>query len=118
MAFPPRTLDHPTDNAFIHRHKVLPCTDPNPALHDTTTDNRMKRQLELEAKETLLLSIHRVIASVLPTMTMDAILDNVSQALLHAGILRSLMIAIVNRAANTIDVVASVALVKSPTSSH
>ncbi len=78
----------------------------------------MKRQLELEAKETLLLSIHRVIASVLPTMTMDAILDNVSQALLHAGILRSLMIAIVNRAANTIDVVASVALVKSPTSSH
>ncbi|MBT7860945.1 MAG: PAS domain-containing protein [Gemmatimonadetes bacterium] len=59
-------------------------------------------------KERLLLSIHKVLGSVLPTMTMDAILANVSQALLQAGIFRSLMIALVDQNAQTVEVVTSV----------
>jgi PAS domain S-box-containing protein len=62
----------------------------------------------LRDKERLLLSIHKLIGSVLPTMTMEAILENVSQALLQAGIFRSIMIALVDQDAQTIEVVTSV----------
>jgi PAS domain S-box-containing protein len=85
---------------------------PLPAM---TTDNFKDQDASPDAnadRERLLLSIHKVIGSALPTKPRDEMLDDVSQALLHAGIFRSIMIALVDHATDRIEVVTSVVAVE------
>ena len=79
-------------------------------------DLRQLEQQNRELAETgrLLSGIHGIIGKVLHSLDLEEILDRVSEEILTAGLFRSLMVAIVDRDAGTVQVVRDVLAVEGP----
>ncbi len=108
-------LSDVVDRAIAHRRRLV----ANRARHVKafeTANEQLRRVVEdLREKERLLAAYGEVARLALSSIELDEIIDNVGRHIVQAGIFRSLMIALVDQDSQTVEVVRSLARIRSRT---